>query len=342
MSRDGSPSVRGSCGGASVVAQVAGALHAVHATGVVHRDVKPGNLLVRADGTVILVDFGVARSAAVIAITNADAVTGTVLYMAPEQVSGQQVSAATDVYALGAVAYHCLAAHPPFTGKAALEVALRHLHDDLPPLPADIPGPVQALVGRALAKDPADRYPTAAALAAAARAAAARAAGAEPAGGMPGVAAAPGATYAGPATTPDLAVVPITPAAPAPSRRRKAAIAAAAVTALLAAAAVTAVLTLSPASGDPPAVDSPEQSTAPASAGPPVPIRRGPYRPAGAARLHAGHGEHRTPPPGPPARTAASHRPPSPRRPPPAPNQASSTTSKAPSRGGRLRVGFAC
>jgi serine/threonine-protein kinase len=181
--------------------------------------------------------------------------------MAPEQVSGRPVSAATDVYALGAVAYHCLAGHPPFTGKAALEVALRHLNDDLPPLPADVPGPVQALVGRAMAKDPADRYPTARALAAAARAA-----GAQPADGLPGVAAAAGPAYPGPATRPDLAVVPIRSAATRPARRRKATIIAAAATGLLAAAGLTAVLAFTPTSNEPPAgVDGPVPSTAPAS-----------------------------------------------------------------------------
>jgi eukaryotic-like serine/threonine-protein kinase len=162
---------------------------------------------------------------------------------------------------LGAVAYHCLAGHPPFTGEAALEVAMRHLNDEVPPLPEDVPEPVRALVGRALAKDPADRYPTAGALAAAARAALA-----EPAGERPAVATGPGAAYADPATLPDLAVVPIAPAAPRPSRRRKATIAAAAATGLLAVAGVTVVLALSAARSKPPAgVDSPVPSTAPAS-----------------------------------------------------------------------------
>jgi len=242
----------------SLVAQVAEALHAVHLKGVVHRDVKPGNLLVRTDGAVILVDFGVAHSSDATAMTNADDVPGTVLYMAPEQISGRPVSPATDVYALGAVAYHCLGGHPPFAGKAALEVALRHLNDDLPPLPTDVPGPVRALVVRALAKDPADRYPTAGALAAATRAA-----GARPAGGLFGIAPASGPAYPGPATRRDLAVVPIRPATP---RRRKATITAAAATGLLAAAGLTAVLALTPASNEPSAgVDGPIQSTAPAS-----------------------------------------------------------------------------
>jgi serine/threonine-protein kinase len=90
------------------------------------------------------------------------------LYMAPEQISDRSATPATDIYALGAVAYHCLAGHPPFTGANALAVALRHLDDDPPPLPPDVPAAVRDLVATAMAKNPADRYPTAGALAAAA------------------------------------------------------------------------------------------------------------------------------------------------------------------------------
>ncbi|MEN3614616.1 protein kinase [Plantactinospora sp. ZYX-F-223] len=155
-----------------VVAQVAQALHAAHQGGIVHRDVKPSNLLVQADGAVRLLDFGVARSVNITSITSSNAVPGTALYMAPEQAAGKPVSAATDIYALGAVAYQCVAGQPPFTGENPLQVAVKHLHEDPDPLPADVPGPVAELIGRALAKDPADRYPDAAALATAARAAA--------------------------------------------------------------------------------------------------------------------------------------------------------------------------
>ncbi|MFI9639726.1 serine/threonine-protein kinase [Micromonospora sp. NPDC051925] len=155
----------------SIVAQVAQALHAAHAGGIVHRDVKPSNLLVQEDGTVVLVDFGVARSTNVTSITSTNAVPGTALYMAPEQASGRPVSAATDIYALGAVAHCCLTGQPPFTGDNPLQVAVRHLDDEPPELPADIPAAVRALVARALAKDPADRFATGAEMAAAARAA---------------------------------------------------------------------------------------------------------------------------------------------------------------------------
>jgi serine/threonine-protein kinase len=133
--------------------------------------VKPANLLVRPDGTVVLVDFGVARSSAATSATTGDRVVGTALYMAPEQASGRPVSPATDIYALGAVGYHCLAGYPPFDGTP-LQVALRHVADPPPPLPPGIPPAVGALVMRALAKRPRDRFPDAASIAAAARAAA--------------------------------------------------------------------------------------------------------------------------------------------------------------------------
>ncbi|WP_446215401.1 serine/threonine-protein kinase [Micromonospora sp. IBHARD004] len=156
----------------SIVAQVAQSLHAAHARGIVHRDVKPSNLLVQDNGSVVLVDFGVARSTNVTSITSTNAVPGTALYMAPEQAAGRPVSGATDIYALGAVTYCCLTGGPPFTGDNPLQVAVRHLDDAPPELSPDIPEPVRELVARALAKDPADRFPTGAEMAAAARAAA--------------------------------------------------------------------------------------------------------------------------------------------------------------------------
>ncbi|WP_030442874.1 serine/threonine-protein kinase [Actinoplanes subtropicus] len=146
----------------SIVAQAADALHAAHEVGVVHRDVKPGNLIVRPTGAVVLVDFGVARSAAVTSVTQLNAIVGTALYMAPEQVAKGKVTAATDIYALGAVAYHCIAGHPPFDGDNALQVALRHLEEEPEPLPAHVPPQVRDLIARAMAKQPADRFATAA------------------------------------------------------------------------------------------------------------------------------------------------------------------------------------
>ncbi|BCJ41548.1 hypothetical protein GCM10010168_54530 [Actinoplanes ianthinogenes] len=155
----------------ALVAQVAGALQAVHRAGIVHRDVTPGNLIIEPDGNVVLVDFGVARSALSVTLTGTRNVIGTACYMAPEQVAKATVGPAADLYALGAVAYHCLAGHPPFEGGSPVSIALRHVTETPEPLPADLPAPVRALVTRALAKDPADRHPSAAALATAARSA---------------------------------------------------------------------------------------------------------------------------------------------------------------------------
>jgi serine/threonine-protein kinase len=155
----------------AIVAQAADALHAAHSNGIIHRDVKPNNLLVGDAGAVTLVDFGVARSSNVTSVTKVNAVIGTALYMSPEQASGKPISPATDIYALGAVAYHCLTGAPPFTGNSPLEIAIKHLQDEPPPLPPTLPGSVRALVERAMAKNAEDRFPSAAALAAAARAA---------------------------------------------------------------------------------------------------------------------------------------------------------------------------
>ncbi|WFE31391.1 serine/threonine protein kinase [Micromonospora sp. WMMD975] len=153
----------------SVVAQAAQALHAAHLAGIVHRDVKPGNLLVKRDGTVVLVDFGLARAHTMAGLTAAHMVLGTASYMSPEQASGQPVSPATDVYALGAVAYYCLAGRPPFHGDHPIQVAMRHVQDEPAPLPPATPPAVVEVIARALAKSPRDRFPTAVTLAEGAR-----------------------------------------------------------------------------------------------------------------------------------------------------------------------------
>ncbi|GAA2699113.1 serine/threonine-protein kinase [Actinoplanes palleronii] len=156
----------------ALVTLVARALQAVHRAGIVHRDVTPGNLIIEPDGNVVLVDFGVARSALSVTLTGASNVIGTACYMAPEQVAKATVGPAADLYALGAVAYHCLTGGPPFAGGDAVSIALRHVTEAPAPLPGDVPARVRALVHRALAKDPADRHPSAAAMAEAATAAA--------------------------------------------------------------------------------------------------------------------------------------------------------------------------
>ena len=157
----------------ALVAQAADALHAAHVNGIVHRDVKPGNLLVRPNGTLVLTDFGIARSALVGQLTVAGSVLGTASYISPEQASGGIATAASDVYALGVVAYQCLSGHRPFDGATPLEIAMKHVRETPRPLPGDIPPPVRGIVERALAKDPGARWPTAAAMAVVARQAAA-------------------------------------------------------------------------------------------------------------------------------------------------------------------------
>jgi Protein kinase domain len=128
----------------SVVAQAGEALHAAHLGGRIHRDVKPANLVVQPDGMVILVDFGVARSPAIASVTTGPLVLGTANYMAPEQAAGRIVGPATDIYALGAVAFHCLAGQPPFHGDTALAIVLRHVSDEPPRLPPHVPPAVPA------------------------------------------------------------------------------------------------------------------------------------------------------------------------------------------------------
>jgi eukaryotic-like serine/threonine-protein kinase len=157
----------------ALVAQAADALHAAHEKGIVHRDVKPGNLLVRPNGTLVLTDFGIARSALVGQLTTAGSVLGTASYISPEQAAGGVATPASDVYALGVVAYQCLAGRRPFEGDTPLEIAMRHVRDAPPPLPADTPPAVRAIVDRAMAKDPPARWASAAQLAAVARQAAA-------------------------------------------------------------------------------------------------------------------------------------------------------------------------
>jgi serine/threonine-protein kinase len=157
----------------ALIAQAAEALQAAHSKGIVHRDVKPGNLLVRANGTLVLTDFGIARSAVAAQLTAAGAVLGTASYLSPEQASGQTATAASDIYSLGVVAYQCLSGRRPFDGDNPIEIAMKHVRLAPPPLPADVPPAVRSIVERAMAKDPAARWPTAAVFGAAARQAAA-------------------------------------------------------------------------------------------------------------------------------------------------------------------------
>ena len=150
-----------------VLHQAAAGLAAAHAAGLVHRDVKPGNVLVGSDGTVKLTDFGIAWSAASVPLTQTGQVVGTAHYLAPEQAAGAKAGFASDVYALGMIGYECLAGHRAFDGENSVQIALRQLQDVPAPLPVDVPEQVRILVDRALLKDPAERFADGAAFAAA-------------------------------------------------------------------------------------------------------------------------------------------------------------------------------
>ncbi|MGV9767959.1 serine/threonine protein kinase [Microbacterium sp. NPDC003461] len=147
-----------------IVGQTAAALQAAHAAGLVHRDIKPGNLLITPDGRVKITDFGIARIADQVPLTATGQVMGTVQYLSPEQASGHQASPATDIYSLGIVAYESLAGKRPFTGESQVAIAMAQINDAPPPLPADIPQPVQNLVMTMIAKKPEDRPASAAAV----------------------------------------------------------------------------------------------------------------------------------------------------------------------------------
>jgi serine/threonine protein kinase len=155
-----------------LVAEAAEALQAAHDRGVVHRDIKPGNLMVTPQGRLVLTDFGIARSASSTSLTATGALIGTVSYLAPEQVLGKPAGPQSDVYALGVVAYETLAGRRPFDGESPFDVAMQRLRQAPPPLPGDVPPAVVQVVERALAAEPEQRYKTAAEVAVAARQAA--------------------------------------------------------------------------------------------------------------------------------------------------------------------------
>jgi serine/threonine-protein kinase len=153
-----------------IVAQTASALQAAHQAGLVHRDIKPGNLLITPDGRVKITDFGIARIADQVPLTATGQVMGTVQYLSPEQASGHPASPSTDIYSLGIVAYEALAGRRPFTGESQVAIAMAQINEAPPELPVTIAEPVRNLVYACIAKRPEDRPATAAHLARAAQA----------------------------------------------------------------------------------------------------------------------------------------------------------------------------
>jgi hypothetical protein len=139
-----------------VVAQVAAGLQAAHSVGLIHRDIKPTNVVFTSGGTARITDFGIAHVAGSVPLTATGMVLGTPAYMAPERIAGAQAGPASDLYSLGIVAYECLAGARPFSGSP-LDVAMAHRDRPLPPLPASLPAEVVAFVMMLTAKDPASR-----------------------------------------------------------------------------------------------------------------------------------------------------------------------------------------
>lgn len=150
-----------------VVADVCAALDFSHRNGIVHRDVKPGNVMITRAGAVKVMDFGIARAAADAGatVTATAAVIGTAQYLSPEQARGENVDARSDVYSTGCMLYELITGHPPFTGDSPVAVAYQHVRETAPPPSSsnpDVPPELDAIVMKSMAKNPANRYQTAA------------------------------------------------------------------------------------------------------------------------------------------------------------------------------------
>jgi serine/threonine protein kinase len=146
---------------ASFISQIADALNYAHSLGVVHRDIKPGNLLFHSDGRLLLADFGIARLSAMPSLTMAGSFIGTAEYASPEQVSAGELDARSDIYSLGIILYELLTGSVPFSGSTPFAVMARQLHDPVPSVRArrpDLSPAVEFVVKKALAKDPQGRY----------------------------------------------------------------------------------------------------------------------------------------------------------------------------------------
>jgi serine/threonine protein kinase len=156
----------------AIVEQIASALHNAHKIGLVHRDVKPSNILVGANDFAYLIDFGIARAADDSRLTSANAAIGTWAYMAPERFSSGEIHPSSDIYALACVLYQCLTGQQPFPGNTLEQVAVGHMVNP-PPRPSEksgtVPTALDEVIAKGLAKKPAERYPTAVEMASAAK-----------------------------------------------------------------------------------------------------------------------------------------------------------------------------
>ncbi|WP_297643514.1 serine/threonine-protein kinase [uncultured Gardnerella sp.] len=140
-----------------ILIQTARGLFIAHSHGVIHRDVKPANIMVSKTGSVKITDFGVSYSNDQEQITQDGMVVGTAQYISPEQAQGEQATAQSDIYSLGVVAYEGLCGHRPFTGATPVDIAAAHVNDPVPPLPETIDLQLRQFVMSMLSKDPKDR-----------------------------------------------------------------------------------------------------------------------------------------------------------------------------------------
>lgn len=141
----------------SILSQTARALHAAHVSGVVHRDVKPGNILLERSGNVKITDFGVSVAANQVPMTETGMVMGTAQYLSPEQAIGRAATPSSDIYAVGIIAFEATVGNRPYTGKTPVDIAVAHVNESVPSLPSSVPPALADLITRMLAKEPSDR-----------------------------------------------------------------------------------------------------------------------------------------------------------------------------------------
>lgn len=141
-----------------VLEQAGHGLSIIHRMGLVHRDIKPGNLMITQNGQVKITDFGIAKAASAVPLTRTGMVVGTAQYVSPEQAQGKEVTPASDIYSLGVVGYEMLGGKRPFSGDSSVSIALAHINQEPEPLSTTISAPARELIRIALRKDPTTRY----------------------------------------------------------------------------------------------------------------------------------------------------------------------------------------